>query len=80
MPGLNHSFFYLAFRDDERGQTVPALQPTQAASQEEAVRRAKELENSSVGVVAWVRHAEPSVGELGPPVIIYRAGRIGDFD
>ncbi|KEQ02280.1 hypothetical protein GV67_13995 [Pseudorhizobium pelagicum] len=80
MPGLNDSFFFLAFVDDGSGQIVPASQPTQAPSEVDAIRFAKELEPTSIGVVAWSRRAEPAIGEIGPPVVIYTAGKVGDFD
>lgn len=80
MPGLLESFFFVAFREDARRQIIPASEAIQAPSAKDAIRLAKELEPTSIGVVAWSRRAEPAIGEIGPPVVIYSAGRIGDFD
>ncbi|MFN7093278.1 MAG: hypothetical protein ACK4P4_22350 [Allorhizobium sp.] len=80
MPGLTESFFFVAFREDERGQIIQASVPTQAPSALDAIRLAKQLEPTTIGVIAWSRRAEPAIGEIGPPVAIYTAGRIGDFD
>lgn len=79
MTRLIVSFFFVAFQEDDHGQAVATSEPTQVASQEDAVRFAK-LEPTSIGVVAWSRRAEPAIGEIGPPVVVYNAGKIGDFD
>lgn len=80
MPGLRESFFFLAFREDERRQIIPAAESIQASSAKDAIRLAQELEPTSTGVVAWSRCAEPAIGEIGPPLVLYTAGRIGDFN
>lgn len=79
MPGLNDSFYIVAFDEDERGEIMPSFEPRQVASREEAMRAVDGLARDHAGVVAWHRRAEPAVGELGPPEIISQRGRIGDF-
>jgi hypothetical protein len=75
-----NSFFFVAFREDDRGQVVQSSAPTQVPTALDAIRFAKQLQSTAVGVVAWSRRAEPAIGEIGPPVVIYTTGRIGDFD
>lgn len=79
MPGLIESFFFVAFQEDDRGQATATSERARVPSEEDAIRLAKELEPTSIGVVAWSRRAEPAIGEIGPPVVIYTAGKVGDF-
>ena len=50
------------------------------ASESEALSRSKALSERYDGVIAWKRHAETALGEIGPPETIVRYGRIGDYD
>ena len=80
MPGITDSYFYVAFQLDDRGQAVPAFEPRQARTRQEAIGAAEALASDHAGTVAWSRHAEPAIGELGPPVVVFRSGKVGDFD
>lgn len=80
MPGVNDSYFYLAFDTDERGQAVRAFDPRQAENRPEAIEAAKKLALAHAGAVAWRRHVEPAVGELGPPEVLFSSGHVGDFN
>jgi hypothetical protein len=79
MPGLNDSYFVVAFEEDAHGDVSAATEPLQVSSAEEAIEIAERLSTSNVGATAWKRHAEPAVGELGPPEVLYSTGRVGDF-
>jgi hypothetical protein len=80
MPGVIDSYFYLAFRRDRRGHAVPAGDVAQAGSEAEAIRLARQLAESHDGAVAWTRHAETALGEIGPAIVLFSTGKIGDFD
>lgn len=79
MPGVNDSYFFLAFDTDKSGQAVPAFEPRQTNNRPEAIEAAKALAAQHAGAIAWRRHVEPAIGELGPPEIIFSAGHVGDF-
>lgn len=79
MPGVNVSFFFVGFQLDERGHAFPAFEPQQASTIEEAVSAATELAKTYSGAIAWTRPANPAIGELGPPVVVFSRGKTGDF-
>ena len=79
MPGVNDTYFFVAFDTDERGQAVPSFDPRQAENRAEAIDAARELARDHAGAVAWRLHVEPAVGELGPPEVLFSNGHVGDF-
>jgi hypothetical protein len=80
MPGAYTSIFLVAFDIDERGQAIQAFEPRLAANESSALDEAQGLAGQHAGVVLWKREAVPAIGEEGEPVILWQAGRIGDFD
>ena len=80
MPGINDSYFYMAFDTDQSGHAVPAFDPRQADNRPEAIEAARALARDHAGAVAWRRHVEPAVGELDAPEVLFSTGHIGDFD
>jgi hypothetical protein len=69
----------LAFERNEHGDAIPAFNPLQMESVEQALAEAEKLSPQDAGVVVWRRNAQPAVGELSEPIIIYQRGIIGDF-
>ncbi len=65
-----------AFQKNEEGELVPAFDPRQVDTEERARRDARLMADQFAGVVAWSREADPSIGEYGPPVVIFQAGEV----
>jgi hypothetical protein len=80
MPGTNKIAMFVAFDQDTHGSAVPAFEPRQAESEEEAIRSADMLASMHAGAIAWRRDSRPAIGEIGEPVILFQRGRIGDFN
>jgi hypothetical protein len=59
---------------------VPAFDPRQVETEGRAKMDAMLLSDKYAGVVAWSREADPSIGEYGPPVIIYQRGDIPELE
>lgn len=69
-----------AFVKNEDGELVPAFDPRQVDSADRAKRDAISMADHYAGVVAWSREADPSVGEYGPPTIIFYSGEIPELE
>lgn len=69
-----------AFNKNDDGELVPAFDPRQVDTEKRAKRDARLMAGSYAGVVAWSREADPSIGEYGPPVILFQDGEIPDFE
>lgn len=69
-----------AFDRDVEGELVPAFDPREMQSADAAVRFAKMIEDHHAGVIAWSRVADPSVGEYGPPDILFQHGELPDME
>ncbi len=80
MPGTFVSIYVFAFNLDDRGHPVPAFDLRPAATEDAAIEEAKDLSTRHAGVAVWKRQGNPVVGEEGEPAIVFRAGRIGDFE
>jgi hypothetical protein len=79
MPGTNTIVMFQAFDSNDRGDAVPAAEPQQATSEDEAIEAASKLADIHAGAVVWRRDVQPAVGEMGEPIIVFRRGLIGDF-
>ena len=80
MPGINTVVMFVAFDEDDHGQTIQAFAPLQASNADEAIQSADRLASEHAGAVAWTRSTEPAIGEMGEPVIIFQRGHVGDFN
>ena len=65
-----------AFNRDEEGNLVPAFDPREMPDERRAVSMARQIQNQHAGVVAWVRDADPALGDYGPPTQT-RSKRLG---
>lgn len=80
MPGTRELIMLVAFDNNSDGELAQAFEPRQAESQEAAIEAARILSASHAGVAVWSRSNEPAIGETGPAVLVFSAGRVGDFD
>lgn len=69
-----------AFVKNDDGELVPAFDPRQVDSEARAKRDAQLIADHYAGVVAWSREADPSIGEYGPPTIIFHSGEIPELE
>jgi hypothetical protein len=74
------SIVLAAFVKDKDGELVPAFDPRQMDSENRAKRDAQQMADQYAGVIAWSREAEPSIGEYGPPTIIFQSGEVTELE
>ncbi|CAM5545310.1 hypothetical protein ATER59S_04403 [Aquamicrobium terrae] len=70
----------VAFDRGEDGELFPAFGPADQQSEERAIRTARALADKHVGVIAWSREANPSIGEYGPPTTLFVSGDVPDME
>ena len=70
----------VAFSREDNGQLVPAYDPMQFDTPEDATRMAHYLAVKCAGVLAWVRDAQPDVGGYGPPTILFQSGDVPELE
>ncbi|WP_421912217.1 hypothetical protein [Mesorhizobium sp.] len=58
----------------------PAFGPADQQSEDRAIRMAKALAEKHVGVIAWSREADPTLGEYGPPATLFASGEVPDME
>ena len=80
MPGTFSSLSIFAYDLDDRGEPVQAWRTVVDGTEVEAIAEAKEAGSRQAGVLVVRRDGRPSLGEEGDPVVVFRAGRTGDFD
>lgn len=66
----------IAFDKNDDGELVPAFEPRQVDTEERATREAKLLVGRHAGIIAWSRDADLSLGEYGPPVVLFQYGEV----
>jgi hypothetical protein len=69
-----------AFNESDDGDLVPAFDAKQFDSEDRATREARSIAQKHAGVIAWAREADPVLGEYGPPIMLFQAGRIPDME
>ncbi|RVG29729.1 hypothetical protein [Sinorhizobium meliloti] len=70
----------MAFDENDDGDLIPAFEPKQIDTEERAIREARALSSRHAGVIAWSRDADPALGEYGPPVELFKHGKIPDLE
>jgi len=72
----------MAFVDDGEGGLRPAFDPREFQSEERAAREARVMAGTGqyAGVIAWSREANPSIGEYGPPDILFSWGDVPEME
>lgn len=69
-----------AFKRNEEGELVPAIQAQEALDERRGIERARQLSLDYAGAIAWKRDANPDEGEFGNPVVLYARGQLPDLD
>jgi hypothetical protein len=69
-----------AFDEDDEGNFVPAFDPREFNDAARAKREAQTIAGKHAGVIAWQRSTDPSVGEYGPPEVLFQHGKIPEMD
>lgn len=69
-----------AYTKTEDGELMPAFEPRQIDGEEKARRLARVMAAEYAGVIAWSRDADPSMGEYGPPNILFQAGELPELE
>jgi hypothetical protein len=69
-----------AFNEDDEGNLVSAFEPREFNDAARAQREAQMIANKHAGVIAWQRTADPSVGEYGPPEVLYQHGKLPEME
>ncbi len=69
-----------AFDRDEDGVLHAAFEPREMPDERRAISTARDMARRHVGVIAWMRSANPAVGEYGPSEVLYQPGEIPDVD
>ncbi|MBB3147249.1 hypothetical protein FHS21_003665 [Phyllobacterium trifolii] len=70
----------VAFSRADNGELVPAYDPMQFDTPEDATRMARYLAAKCAGVLAWSREAQPVIGEYGPPTILFQSGDVPELE
>lgn len=70
----------MAFDRDEEGDLQPAFEPREMPDEARAKRVALELKGLHAGVMAWVRDANPALGEFGEPTVLARYGDVPEME
>jgi len=69
-----------AYSKTDDGELLPAFEPRQIESEEKAMRLARAMAGEYAGVIAWSRDANPSLGEFGPPTILFQSGELPELE
>ena len=59
---------------------LPAFDPRELNDAARAKREARMIASKHAGVIAWQRTADPSIGEYGPPEVLFQRGKIPDME
>ncbi|WP_320196436.1 hypothetical protein RMR10_016180 [Agrobacterium rosae] len=68
-----------AYKRDDEGNMVEAMEAKQMPTEDRAIREGKSFVSQYDGVLAWSRDADPDIGEYGPPTIIFKHGETPDM-
>ena len=80
MPGTYSSISIFAYDLDARGNPVQAWETVTGGTEADALAEAEEAATRHAGVLVVRRDGNPSVGEEGEPIVVFRLGKTGDFD
>ncbi|PSH67922.1 hypothetical protein CU102_15225 [Phyllobacterium brassicacearum] len=70
----------VAFKRTANGLLVPAYDPMQFDTEDDAIRMARTLARRCAGVLAWSRETNPDNGTYGPPTILFQSGDVPDME
>lgn len=69
-----------AFNRDDEGNLLPAFEPREMRDEGQAKQQAALMKDRHAGVIAWVRDADPNLGEFGPPTILAQYGDVPEME
>lgn len=69
-----------AFNRDDEGNLLPAFEPREMRDEGQAKQQALLMKDQYAGVIAWVRDADPDLGEFGPPTILAQYGDVPEME
>lgn len=69
-----------AFNRDDEGNLLPAFEPREMRDEGQAKQQAALMKDQFAGVIAWVRDADPDLGEFGPPTILAQYGDVPEME
>lgn len=69
-----------AFDRDDEGELRPAFEPREMRDEDQARRQALMIKDQHAGVIAWVRDADPNLGEFGPPTVLAQYGDVPEME
>lgn len=70
----------MAFDRDGEGNLQPVFEPREMPDERRAISTAREMARRHAGVITWRREANPSVGDFGPPEILFQDGDVPEMD
>ncbi|ATU91465.1 hypothetical protein BLM14_20125 (plasmid) [Phyllobacterium zundukense] len=70
----------VAFTRTDGGRLLPAYDPMQFNTEEEATHMARYLAATCAGVLAWSRDADPATSTYGPPTILFQSGDVPELE
>lgn len=70
----------MAYDRDDEGALQPAFEPREIPNERCVVSAARQLRNVHAGVVAWVRDADPALGDYGPPTVLAVCGDVPEME
>jgi hypothetical protein len=70
----------VAFSRADNDELVPAYDPMQFDTPEDAVRMARYLAAKCAGVLAWSREVQPDIGAYGPPTMLFQSGEVPEME
>ena len=70
----------VAFTRTDGGRLLPAYDPMQFSTEEDATHMARYLAATSAGVLAWSREGDADTGTYGPPTILFHSGDVPEME
>ena len=70
----------VAFDRNDDGELQPAFEPREMRDERRARQAALEMKDRYAGVIAWVRDADPALGEFGAPEVLAVYGEVPDME
>ena len=80
MANLARLIVVIAFTRTDGGRLLPAYDPMQFNTEEEATQMARYLAATCAGVLAWSCEADLDTGTYGQPTILFQSGDVPELE